>query len=86
MTESVTRISLEELTTIRMTCKNCGLATEAKLSKAYKSMQDENCRECDAPMSGPSRKQSLIKLNSAIEELLSFKDANLQFVIPQEEE
>lgn len=83
MTESVTRISLSELTKVRMTCSNCGLSTEANLAKAYKSMRDENCPECDSGMSGPLRKDSLVKLNAAITELLTFKDAEIQFVLEE---
>lgn len=49
MTETILKVKLEELKTVRVTCTNCGTVVEIPTHKIAKTFEDQHCKHCDRP-------------------------------------
>lgn len=88
MGETILRIKLSELKTIRIVCKKCGTVVEFPTERAgarYKGWNGE-CRDCKTPFvsSKTPEFEGFAALSAAFENLTNVADMEVEFIIPDE--
>ena len=81
--ESILRIPLEDLKTIRIKCNKCGTISEGPCSSAHNRVVTNNqCGACGHRFAQPGVSGQLFEFVSQIEQLLQVNSFSIEFVIP----
>jgi hypothetical protein len=84
MTEKITRVSLAELTIVRVTCQACNLTTEMEIAKIDKAMTGSGaCKHCNATLLEISDSNPLRQLMLAARKINESTTMSVEFVIKE---
>ena len=75
MTEEVTRIFPSEIGSVRLTCRDCGLTTEAKIESLYKLFKNGVCPHCNVRVTDQEDILAFTEFSKALQKLNSTQDA-----------
>jgi hypothetical protein len=89
MSETILKILLEELKTVRLVCKACNRGViEVSIERFGEALNKGECRFCQTaffPSSGPGAKDPFNSLRLAIADLLREDRLGIEFIIRQPE-